>query len=142
MAEIVRRRRIARILMRIGCGAILLAGSGCGDGGVERYDVSGTVTFDGQPVPLGQIMFQPDVSKGNHGPAGVAKIENGHFDTSSSDKGTVGGPHVVVISGFDGMARPDEEMPAGASLFADYRKTVDLPKEDTTLEIDVSKSLP
>ncbi len=127
--------------MRFGCGVLLLLAAGCGRGGVERYDVSGTVTFDGQPVPLGQIMFQPDGSKGNRGPAGVAKIENGHFDTSPTDKGTVGGPHVVIISGYDGKNIDiDAEMPAGSSLFPDYRTTADLPKDDTTLDFNVPKT--
>jgi hypothetical protein len=135
------RRRGARLTVLAGCGALLLAGAGCGRRAVERYDVSGTVTFDGRPVPVGQIMFQPDTSKGNRGPAGVAKIENGRFDTSKSDKGTVGGPHVVTITGFDNKdVNPDEELPVGMPLFPEYRTTVDLPKEDTTQQFDVPKA--
>jgi hypothetical protein len=134
----LRLRRGVWILTLVSLGALLLIGPGCGGDGVDRYDVSGVVTFDGNPVPLGQIMFQPDTGKGNRGPAGVAKIENGHFDTSKSDKGTVGGPHVVIISGFDGKdINEAEERPAGSPLFPDYRTTVDLPKEDTTLQFDV-----
>jgi hypothetical protein len=31
---------------------------GCGDGKPPKYSLSGTVTFEGKPVPEGSIMFQ------------------------------------------------------------------------------------
>jgi hypothetical protein len=120
-------------------GAALLAAAACGRSRVERYDVSGTVTYGGQPIPLGQIMFQPDTSQGNSGPAGVAKIENGRFDTRASDKGTVGGPHRIIITGYDGQIDLDHELPAGAALFDEFHGTVELPQASTTLNIDVPR---
>lgn len=37
-----------------------LAGvAGCGDSGPATYPVSGTVTFNGQPVPVGYIVLSP-----------------------------------------------------------------------------------
>lgn len=33
--------------------------AGCGDGKPPTYELSGTVTFDGKPIPEGSIMFRP-----------------------------------------------------------------------------------
>jgi hypothetical protein len=33
--------------------------AGCGQEGISRYEISGTVTFQGQPVPEGNIAFEP-----------------------------------------------------------------------------------
>jgi len=45
-------------------------------------------------VPVGTIVFEPDVTKGNKGAAGVARIKDGTFDTRQDDgRGKVGGPH-------------------------------------------------
>jgi hypothetical protein len=122
-------------------GLLLLAGllcTGCGgDDGPPRYGVSGTVTFQGQPVPAGVVLFTPDNTKGNEGPTGFAPIRAGKYDTSLEDgdgKGTIGGPHKVTISGFDGVAAPEQELPDGKRLFADYVVDVDLPKEPTTTQ--------
>ena len=61
-------------------GALLLLGA-CSGQGTDRFDVSGTVTFNGQPVPAGQVVFSPDLSKGNDGPQGYAEIHGGRYDT-------------------------------------------------------------
>jgi hypothetical protein len=111
--------------------------SGCGGaGGPARYDVSGTVTFNGSPVPGGSITFEPDASKGNKGPAGHAKIKDGKYDTSVDGSGTVGGPHVVKITGLGGKTDPDL-FPEGEPLFPEWETSVDLPKEKTTQDFAV-----
>jgi hypothetical protein len=38
----------------------LLAFGGCGPSGPTTYPVSGTVTFNGEPIPTGYITFTPD----------------------------------------------------------------------------------
>lgn len=106
---------------------LLVGGCGSQDG-LMRYDVSGTVTHNGNPVPQGVIQFLPDSTKGNEGPAANANIVQGKYDTSVSGKGTIGGAHIVVINGFDGEARPDEELPYGKPLFPEFRTNVDLPQ--------------
>lgn len=108
---------------------VMAFASGCGgDGGVPRYDISGTATFDGKPIPQGVIQFLPDAAKGNKGPATNANIVDGTYDTSASGKAPIGGEHIVIISGFDGNARPDEELPYGLPLFSEFRTAADLPK--------------
>ena len=114
--------------------------SGCGgSGGPTRYSLEGAVTFDGQPIPTGEIRFEPDTSQDNSGPAGHAIIEDGRYVTSSG-KGTVGGPHIVRIEGLDGKA--SGEMPYGNPLFEDYKVILDLPKEDTSHDFDVPATQP
>lgn len=120
---------LAALFMFTGCG-------GRGDG-PPRFDVSGTATFQGQPIPVGSIIFEPDASKGNSGPGGFARITDGKYDTHrEAGQGTVGGPHLVRITGTDGKPS-DEYAPEGSALFPEYRTTVDLPKERTTHDFDV-----
>lgn len=116
----------------LGLAAAVWFAGGCGSKpgpGTARYHVSGTVTYQGKPVPAGSITFQPDGTRGNAGPAGGAAIQNGKYDTRTSRKGTVGGPHIVQIEGLDG--------PDGNELFPEFTTTVDLPKQNTTQDFDV-----
>lgn len=115
-----------------------VTGAGCGPGvdpGPERFDLSGKVTFKGSPLPAGKITFTPN---GIKGPAGFATIENGQYDTSSTGKGTVGGPHIVSIEGYDG--KETEAKPFGDPIFAPHSEEMDLPKETTTKDFEVPAS--
>ena len=115
---------------------LLLLALGCGQAGPGRFDVSGKVTFAGNPVPSGWVSFTPDTAKGNSGPQGVAAIRAGAYDTTGANgKGTVGGPMIVRIEGFDGQATPD--LPNGRPLFAPYEVKVELPRERITKDLEV-----
>lgn len=120
----------------LACGVLLaLISGGCGRGNAPtRYNVAGNVTFAGKPVPAGIMLFTPDGVKGN-GAATCATIKNGRYDTSTGGKGVNGGPQIVRISGFDGIA--NDIMPNGGPLFPDYVAKVDLPKESTIHDFDV-----
>jgi hypothetical protein len=124
-------------LWRCGVLALVTLGiCGCGDhDGTTRYDVSGTVTYGGKPVPAGEIVFMPDGSKHNQGAPGFTKIMDGKFDTALDGKGHISGPHVARISGFDG--RGTAELPDGAKLFPDYTIPIDLPKEKANCDFDI-----
>jgi hypothetical protein len=113
------------VLVSFGCG---------GDTGPKRLKVSGKVTFNNQPVPAGQIAFEPDVSSQNRGPAGFAEIRDGQYDTSKNGKGTVGGPHIVRITGLSSST------PGSAPLFSTYETKADLGKADATKDFDVPAS--
>lgn len=57
--------------------ALLLA-NGCGaDRGPQRVVVAGTVSFQGEPLPRGEIRFVP--AKGSTGPVSVANIIDGKY---------------------------------------------------------------
>lgn len=119
--------------------AVTLVVAGCGgpEDGPPRFEIAGTVTHKGQPVPQGFIQFQPDGSKGNSGPAGSATIVDGKFDTAISGQGTIGGPHHVLISGFDGQADLENELPFGKQLFSDHKSEIDLPKQSHQFDFKV-----
>lgn len=118
---------------------VCVCNSGCG-AGERRYDLSGTVTFKGQPVPEGYITFEPDASQGNRGGPGHAKILNGKYDTSlEADSGILGGPHVIRITGFDkkvsGVSGSEVQLPK--SLFTEYTLSQDFPKKNSKIDFDV-----
>ena len=84
---------------------VFVAAFGCHrNAGPARYDLTGTITYAGKPVPAGYILFAPDKSKGNDGPGADAEIKDGVYHTRLKE-GTVGGPHVATINGFDGSRR-------------------------------------
>lgn len=66
------RVRWVVLLVSIGAGA-----PGCGPSGPKTYPVSGTVTFDGQPLPTGFISFTP--VEGDIAPD-AGKVTDGKFE--------------------------------------------------------------
>lgn len=123
------------------CAVVALVGltAGCGQKGPTRYRVSGSVTFKGQPVPVGAIQFNPDTSKGNSGAAAFAGIKAGRFDSATDGLGTVGGPQIVTVEAFDGKVVDRDLLPNGKPLVRGFRKSYDLPKAaDATLDIELA----
>ncbi len=117
---------------------LLVAGTGCGQRGPERYRVHGSVTYAGQPVPLGRIVFEPDLDRGNRGPQGFAPIENGRFDTAAKFcQGTVGGAMIVRIEGFEMIKGSEDATTAGRQLFETYETRIDLPRQSVTRDFNV-----
>ena len=110
-----------------------IAVAGCGAGSFPLHDLSGAVTYHGQPVTCGYLVFTPDAAKGNNGPGTSAEIENGRFKTRPGE-GTIGGPHIVSINGFDGQPYQDGQLtiPNGKPLFIDLKVAVELPMNSTT----------
>ena len=113
----------------VGCG-------GSGDG--RQYDVSGTITHEGQPVPTGAVVFEPDASQGNSGPAGFAPIKDGKFDTREG-QGVIGGPYVIKISGNDGKQDDLGLFPSGQPLFSEHVIRINLPEEDSEQTFEVAE---
>ncbi|HEY2414911.1 MAG TPA: hypothetical protein VGI40_21885 [Pirellulaceae bacterium] len=101
----------------------------------KLYRVSGNVTFNGKPIPKGLIYFDPQAE----GPQGFANIEEGKYDTAIPGKGTGvrGGAYHIRVGGFTGIEK--NEAPFGDALFPEYNGTKDLPKADSTFDLDVPK---
>jgi len=69
--------------------------------------LSGKVTFKGDPVPAGFIAFTPDVAKGNLGPIQVFQIKDGVYDSAKQEPpGINPGPYLLEIAGFNGKKEP------------------------------------
>jgi hypothetical protein len=128
---------MARFVRAALAGGLMAAVGACGNPS-GRYDLSGTIMFDGKPVPAGLIVINPDMQKKNDGPQGMAEIKAGRFDTKASAKGAPSGAVTLVVDGFDGQPLPDQ--PLGKPLFIGHRVSLDLPKTATTHDIDVPKS--
>lgn len=118
--------------------SLAIAGCSSSDEGPTKYQLSGKVTFQGKPVPKGQITFAPDNASGNRGPGSGAPIVDGHFETPPG-KGQIGGAHQVRVVGYDGVptSMEGETLPDGTPLFPPYETVIDLPKEDGTYDIKV-----
>lgn len=87
-------------------GLFLALAAGCGGGGPPLVPLSGSVTFKGQPVPAGYIMFTPGAGAGS---VRVVQIKDGKYDTAAMTeerKGVHPGPNQVRIAGFDGKVVP------------------------------------
>ena len=89
---------------------LLTAISGCGGSDLEKVEVTGTVTFNGEPIPNGDIMFYP--KPGTEGPVSGAPIKDGKY--KADGKGGVPiGEHWVEIRAF--RVRETTELPEGLS---------------------------
>ena len=91
----------APVLLAIGLGLLPVAAIGCGedDGIGQRYPVSGTVTYQGQPVPRATITFTP-VDAGGGRPATDDTDQSGYFQlsTASPRDGALPGKYLVTVS--------------------------------------------
>src|SRR5687768_4635634 len=87
----------------LGGGAVLVLAVGCSSK-PEMGQLSGSVTFQGKPVPAGWISFTPEPGKG---PVRVCQIKDGRYDSSKeADPGIILGKNQVKIAGFDGNKIP------------------------------------
>lgn len=115
--------------------AVLVAGSLVGCGGPDgRHTVSGTVSFNGAAVPVGEVVIEPDPAAGNKGPQARAQIKAGRFCTAPR-KGAIAGDVIVEVWGADGVST--RESPLGRMLFPTHRMKMHLPAEASTLDIVV-----
>lgn len=127
----------------LGCilGLVAMLCVGCGEARVQRYPVSGKITYAGKPIAVGDIHFDPDTKKGNHGPGGYAVIRNGHYETNPG-RGLVGGAYVARISGFDGQEIKIDGEPSfklGAAMFDEFTIEVEFPREAATHDIEIPR---
>ena len=117
---------------------VLLVALQAGCTSTERlYDLSGTATYDGRPIPAGIIYFDPDPIKGGTGTQGFANIHGGHYTTAVNGRGIRGGSYIIRITGYNGKTA--NEAPLGQSLFDEYEMKKDLPAANSELNFDIPK---
>ena len=81
-------------------GAAFIALVGCSSK-PKMVQISGTVTFQGKPVPAGFISFTPEAGVGG---VRVCQIKDGVYDSSKEgEPGIFPGKNLVRIEGFDGV---------------------------------------
>ncbi len=125
------------------CLSLLCLGCGGGPAGPKTYPVAGTVTYEGQPVAAGSILFVPNSELGTTGPATSVEIKDGKFATPSG-QGVVAGTHTAEIEMLGDIipgsqSAPEEEGPSRKSLGTlQYR--VEVPEGGVQdLKIDLTK---
>ncbi|QDU75611.1 hypothetical protein Pan97_26450 [Bremerella volcania] len=123
---------LAVCLLTIGC----LSSFACQAKSPDRFVLSGEATYDGKPIPSGELIFTPDTGRGNKGPQGKARIRDGKFSTENDGRGVVGGPHRVELRAFDGIPYEGREMQVeeGKPLFGSLVTEIDLPEESAKLD--------
>jgi len=116
---------------------VVIMPSGCYQAGPTFYQVSGKVTHNGQPVPMGEVIFTPNSAEGNSGPSVVCSIVDGEY-RSPPQRGVVGGKYIAVVSGFK-KSIPSNDPTAsefGARLFPVRREVLELPSQNSELNFD------
>ena len=96
--------------------------------------VKGSVTCGGQPVPFGEVVFEPDAEQGNRGPQSRCPIDNGGYVTRAGFGAPIG-PVVVSVRGFS--QRPAFDYPANADLFKPHTFKAVLEPASPQLDISV-----
>ena len=129
------------LLVFAGLAVVAFSIVGCSQAveGPERYRVTGTVTYEGQPIAHGRIRLDADASAGNVGPSGYAAIKDGKYDTSAEGaRSPVAGALRVTITA---VGKSDENDEVEKELFPAYitKETLTPGGEATTLDFDVPK---
>lgn len=120
---------------------LLLPAAGCGGGSGYGEPLQGKVTYDGQPIPTGDVILEPNSAKGNSGPGTIGKITDGRYETPAG-KGIVGGEYSVTIRGYDGKEDPNTEAAAnspGNALFPAYHTEVTIPADGSEVDFEIPK---
>src|SRR5262249_5481974 len=78
---------------------LLLTAAGCRSGTAPLAAVRGKVTYRGEPLRSGTIVFAPDAARGTHGELAQAEIQpDGTFTLMTGDAaGAVPGWHRVTV---------------------------------------------
>lgn len=107
--------------------------------GPKIAQISGTVTFKGEPVPAGYITFTPDVAAGTLGQVVGFQIANGKYDsTTNVPPGLAPGTYKIRIGGFDGKKIP--MWGQGKQIFNPIEDECKVPEGSSTKDFEVPAS--
>jgi hypothetical protein len=105
----------------------------------EPAQLSGKVTFKGQPVPAGWISFTPDSGAARGGQVKLLQIKDGAYDTAKeSEPGLKPGSYLVHIEGFDGEKVPFYGQ--GKQIFNPVDDAFTVPEGATTKDFVIPES--
>lgn len=112
---------------------------GCGPGKPALTEISGTITFKGEPIPAGDISFTPDVSISN-GQLRMYMVKDGKFNSEDTpESGLLPGKYKVRINGYDGVQIPN--FFSGKQIFNAVEQEMDiLPGEKVAKEIVIPEA--
>ena len=123
-----------RLLTRFSCGPLLLligftAVAGCGPSKPVAYPVTGTVTYQDQPVEGAQVMFTQTGARAAEGTTDAA----GKFTltTFASGDGALPGTHKITVVKMVSQDPSDPYSPAKNVLPARYATPTESPLEHT-----------
>ena len=98
--------------------------------------ISGTVTFKGEPVPAGWISFTPEAGVGS---VKVCQIRDGKYDSSTEgEPGIHPGKNLIRIAGFDGKKVPFWGQ--GKQIFNPVDDTFEVPMGTSTKDFVIPES--
>lgn len=118
-----------------GAAAVFALALGCSSK-PPMAQLSGTVTFQGKPVPAGWISFTPGPGVGS---VKVCQIKDGAYDSSKEgEPGIYPGANQVIIAGFDGNKVP--LWGQGKQIFNPVESTLDVPAGSTTKDFVIPDS--
>lgn len=103
---------LARLSALAGSLVVLPLLTGCGSGNPPTAPVTGTVTFQGKPLPAGTVIFTPTAG----GPPATGEIQpDGTYTltTFEDGDGAVPGTHGVAVSA---VLVPEEGLPEATAL--------------------------
>jgi hypothetical protein len=132
---------MAGSVRRLAAAASLLCAAACvgcfGEEGPAMYPIRGTVTYDGKPIPVGDIRFEPLEGLVNRQTISVAPIQDGAYRTQ-----VTGGPQRVSVRDLTATFDDSTQRP----LFQrEYYQQADLPPIESvtgeeTFDLDVPTS--
>ena len=112
---------------------------GCGSSGPELADVSGTVKFDGAPLPRARITFVPEAGR----PSYAVSDDDGFYELVYTDDkaGALPGQHTIRVSThrradpLSGTKAQAERIPTKYNTKSQLKKTVEAGANTIDLEI-------
>lgn len=118
------------MLLRLAAAVIVLLATGCSSA-PPLAQLSGKVTFKGQPVPAGFISFTPDAAAGTLGHVRALQVKDGAYDSAKErEPGLPPGKYFIRISGFDGVRIPLYGQ--GKQIFNEIEDTFTVPEGTST----------
>ena len=124
--------------------AFFVAVSGCGDGGLKTYPVSGTVTYQGKPLAGATVGFSPKVP--GEGDGGFARTdEKGFYQLQTTqgrvNAGTTPGEYYVTITKVDMVGTGTFETDSTGNKVENARPVAVIPGKYSSAEAGLSATV-